>query len=170
MILAELAVRIGAGRVEVPQRDRADAVRALEVRQRALDRELGLAVRVDRPRADAVSSIGVSTARRKRAPSTRTRSGATSSAIIASSTVSVPRRWCGSSPPDSRTDSPTDSHAAKCMTASRRCSRMAARTRAVSWMSPDDDRRPRHRRRRFAVTGRQIVEDDDVVVPRAAAP
>jgi hypothetical protein len=48
VILAERAVRIGAGRVEVAQRDRPQAVGPLEVRQRPLDRELRLAVGVDR--------------------------------------------------------------------------------------------------------------------------
>ena len=48
VILAELAVGIRTGGVEVAQPDRPDAVRPLEVRQRMLDRELGLSVRVHR--------------------------------------------------------------------------------------------------------------------------
>ncbi len=48
VILAELAVGIRAGRVEITQRHREQSVCALEVRQRTLDRELGLAVAVDR--------------------------------------------------------------------------------------------------------------------------
>jgi hypothetical protein len=50
MILAQLAVGVGAGGIEVPQPDRRDAVGALEVRQRLLDGELRLAVGVDRRR------------------------------------------------------------------------------------------------------------------------
>ena len=48
--LAEGTAGIGAGRVEVAQRNRADAVSALVMRQRAFDGELGLAIGVDRPR------------------------------------------------------------------------------------------------------------------------
>src|SRR5204862_7039842 len=48
MILAKLAVRIRAGGVEIAQSDRPDAVRALEVRQRVLDSQFRLAVRIDR--------------------------------------------------------------------------------------------------------------------------
>src|SRR3989442_908613 len=48
VVLPDLALRIGAGRVEIPQRNRVDAVRALEVRQRALHRQLGFPVAVDR--------------------------------------------------------------------------------------------------------------------------
>ena len=49
VVLADEPVGIGAGRVEIPQDDRAQPVRALEVRQRPLDRQLRLAIRVDRP-------------------------------------------------------------------------------------------------------------------------
>ena len=49
VILAELAVGIGAGGVEIAKRDRADAVRALEVRKRALDRRAWTRRSVDRP-------------------------------------------------------------------------------------------------------------------------
>ena len=48
VILAELPFRVGARGVEVPERDRAKAVRALVVWQRVLDGELGLAIGVDR--------------------------------------------------------------------------------------------------------------------------
>ena len=48
MIFADFTIRIGAGGVEIAQRHEADAVGALVMRQRALDRELGLAVAVDR--------------------------------------------------------------------------------------------------------------------------
>jgi hypothetical protein len=48
MILAKLALGIGAGRVEVPQPDRCNPVGAFEVRQRVLDGQFGLAVSVDR--------------------------------------------------------------------------------------------------------------------------
>ena len=50
VIFAELAVGIRAGRVEIPQPDRPDAVCALEVRQCPLHRQLRLAVAVDRRR------------------------------------------------------------------------------------------------------------------------
>ena len=53
VVLAELAFGIGAGGVEVAQRDRREPVGPLVVRQRQLDRELGLAVGVDRARGDA---------------------------------------------------------------------------------------------------------------------
>ena len=49
MVFAEEALGIGARRVEIAQRHRADAIRPLEMRQRPLDRELGLAVGIDRP-------------------------------------------------------------------------------------------------------------------------
>ncbi len=48
VILPELTVRVGARGVEVPQRDPAHTMGALEVRERTLDRELRLAVAVDR--------------------------------------------------------------------------------------------------------------------------
>ena len=48
MILADLTLGVGAGRVEIPQRDVADVVRAAEMRQRVFDRQLRLAVAVDR--------------------------------------------------------------------------------------------------------------------------
>ena len=48
VVFTELAVRVRAGGVEVAQADRADPVGALEVRQRVLDRQLRLAVGVDR--------------------------------------------------------------------------------------------------------------------------
>src|SRR5207237_4607707 len=50
MILAELAIRIGAGGIEVAEPDRADAVRPLEMRQRVFYGELRLATGVDRRR------------------------------------------------------------------------------------------------------------------------
>ena len=50
MILAKLALGIGAGGVEVPQPDRCNPVGAFEVRQRVLDGQFGLAVGVDRRR------------------------------------------------------------------------------------------------------------------------
>ena len=48
VILPDFAVRIGARRVEVAQRDRPQSVGALEMDERALDHELGFAVAVDR--------------------------------------------------------------------------------------------------------------------------
>ena len=48
VILTELTLGIGAGGVEVAKCHRPKAVGALVVRQRTFDRELGLAVRVDR--------------------------------------------------------------------------------------------------------------------------
>ena len=54
VILAEQPVRVGAGRVEVPQDHPAHARRALDVRERPLDRELRLAVGVDRAAEDAL--------------------------------------------------------------------------------------------------------------------
>ena len=48
MIFAQLAVRVGPGRVEIPQTDRPDAIGPLEVRERVLNRQLRLAVGVDR--------------------------------------------------------------------------------------------------------------------------
>src|ERR1043165_2613982 len=50
VIFAELAVRIGASRVEVAQRDRAYSIRAFEMRQRMLDGQLRLTVGVHRSR------------------------------------------------------------------------------------------------------------------------
>ena len=60
MILADLAVRIGAGRVEIPERDPLEGMSARKVRQRPFDGQLALAVAVDRPAAGAISEIGVS--------------------------------------------------------------------------------------------------------------
>ena len=49
VIFADLAVRIGARGVEVPQRHRMNAIRPLEVRQRPFDGQLRFAVAVDGP-------------------------------------------------------------------------------------------------------------------------
>ena len=46
--LPDLAVRVGAGRVEVAQRHVPDSVRRFGIPQHPLDHELGVAVRVDR--------------------------------------------------------------------------------------------------------------------------
>ena len=48
MIFANRAIGMRARRVEIPQRDPANAVRPFDVRQRLFDRQLGLAVGVDR--------------------------------------------------------------------------------------------------------------------------
>ena len=53
VVLADRAVGMRARGIEVAQRDPAQAVRALDMRQRALDRQLGLAVGVDRARSRA---------------------------------------------------------------------------------------------------------------------
>ena len=47
VVLANQTVGVGAGRVEIPQGRPLEAIRALEVRQRALNGQLGFAVRVD---------------------------------------------------------------------------------------------------------------------------
>ena len=49
VILADGAVGMRPGRVEVPQRHPPQPKRAFEVRQRPFDGELGLAIRIDRP-------------------------------------------------------------------------------------------------------------------------
>ena len=48
VVFADLAARVRTGRVEIAQGDPPQSVRALEMRQRPLDRELGFAVRVGR--------------------------------------------------------------------------------------------------------------------------
>jgi hypothetical protein len=50
VVLTKLPVGIRARRIEVPERNRPDVVSALEVRQRVLDREFGLSIRIDRSR------------------------------------------------------------------------------------------------------------------------
>ena len=117
VIFADEPIGIGAGGIEVAQRDRSQAVRALEVRQGALDRQLGFAVGVDRP-LRMVSSIGVAdaarrtsrrstrrrSASRRRRPSRRARHRAADVVVVVADRARV-------------TDSPTRSQAAKCMTA-----------------------------------------------------
>ncbi len=167
VILADLAVGIGAGRVEVAQRDRMDAVRALEVRQRALDGELRLAVAVDRLlrmrfRDRRLDRLAVGRARRRehevrrptRPPSPRARSARR-------------RRCCGSSAP---ARAPIRRRRGTRRSASRR--RRRARASAVAHRRHIGDvaldqlavlARPRDGRRR-------VVEDDDAVAGAAAAP
>ena len=89
VVLAERAVRIGAGGVEIAQPDRADAVGPLEMRQRPLDRQLGLAVGVDRPLRMRFVDRRLA-ARRKVAHVDEKMNGVTPLAAIASSTASAP--------------------------------------------------------------------------------
>ena len=90
VILAELAVGIGAGGVEVAQPDRPDAVGALEVRQRLLDRQLGLPVGVDRRGRDAFRATAVSAGSPYTAQVEENTNARHPSAAIASSVPSVP--------------------------------------------------------------------------------
>ena len=74
VVLAELTLGIGAGGVEISQPDGADAARALEVRQRVLDGQLRLAMRVDR-RGRMRFAIGISVVRRRRHMWRKTQTG-----------------------------------------------------------------------------------------------
>ncbi len=89
VVLAELAVGIGAGRVEVAERHRAYAVGAVVVRQRAFDGELGFAIGVDRARRMIFGDrrlLGIAEHR----PVDENTKWRTPVAIIASSTESAP--------------------------------------------------------------------------------
>ena len=90
VILADLAVGIGAGGVEVAERRVAEAVRLPVPVQHLLDGELGLAVRVDRVLRVVLGDRHASAARRRSRTSTRTRRRARPRRSIASEQVQRP--------------------------------------------------------------------------------
>ena len=90
MIFADLPVRIRARGIEISERHRAQAVRALEMRQRPLDGELGFSVAVDRMLRMRLRESASPSARRRSRTWRRARSSRTDSAAIASSTPRAP--------------------------------------------------------------------------------
>ena len=100
MVFAELAVGIGASRIEVAERRPPDPVGALEMRKRPLHGQLRLAVGVDRLSAGAFRRSAFRPARRRWRRSTKTRSAQPTRRPWLRARPSARRRCCGSTRPD----------------------------------------------------------------------